>query len=600
MATGVLWLCASAFAPFARGENADVNKLLKQLKDKKSEARARAASALGDTSDPRAVEPLLAALGDPASDVRLRAASALGKFRARSAVDPLITIVNNTILNNSARDAYGPRSLGLAAISALGEIGEPDAVGPFLQAVRSNFVGIDDVKKAVGNALRKIGPAALPVLVSSLGDKNSQVQEIAINALGAIKDSRAINPLIATLKDANAQVERLAAMALVTIGTPAVEALIAALSDPDIHIRYWAASALGNIKDARAVSPLIAALKDADDNVKGAASVGLGAIGASAVEALAAALNDSNPLVRPWLLASLGRTKDPRAVVPLIAALQDTDPSVRAVAVGWLGGTKDPRAVDPLITSLKDADVNVRVASAQWLSTIEDSRSIEPLIGTLNDPEPRVRQAAVTALGKSAPDTFRTIGAPVIAPLVAAMKKPDCGVRVMAAAALSEIGAPAIEPLIAALKELDSDVRSLAFAALDKINDPRAAESLKSTPEIAARNSALSFLRGEMILLTLFRKTGDKYTSFAIAELRGQLALNSEGILGGVDAFRRLQFTDQKDKWLNISKYLLVKGQAVVTAEDGRTFRIFNLGGNFAGQIEPLESDPASVSCFAR
>jgi HEAT repeat protein len=60
--------------------------------------------------------------------------------------------------------------------------------------------------------------------------------------------------------------------------------LIAALKDKDSLVRAQAADALGQIKDVRAIEPLIAALKDKDSLVRERAADALGQIkGARAV-----------------------------------------------------------------------------------------------------------------------------------------------------------------------------------------------------------------------------------------------------------------------------------------------------------------------------
>ncbi|MEW6233639.1 MAG: HEAT repeat domain-containing protein, partial [Chloroflexota bacterium] len=58
-----------------------------------------------------------------------------------------------------------------------------------------------------------------------------------------------------------------------------VEPLIAALGDADAEVRRYAAWALGEIGDVRAVEPLIAALGDADAEVRRYAAWALGRIG---------------------------------------------------------------------------------------------------------------------------------------------------------------------------------------------------------------------------------------------------------------------------------------------------------------------------------
>jgi len=71
------------------------------------------------------------------------------------------------------------------------------------------------------------------------------------------------------------------------------------LSRKDPAVRWNAATALGAMKDARAVDALIAALRDDDFTVRSAAAVALGKIrDARAVESLSVALKDENFSVR--------------------------------------------------------------------------------------------------------------------------------------------------------------------------------------------------------------------------------------------------------------------------------------------------------------
>ncbi len=81
-----------------------------------------------------------------------------------------------------------------------------------------------------------------------------------VDALSAERNVKALIRALGYRKDQD--VQQRAARALVKIGYPVVEALIAALKDPDRDIRGGAARALGKIGDVRAVEPLIGALKD--------------------------------------------------------------------------------------------------------------------------------------------------------------------------------------------------------------------------------------------------------------------------------------------------------------------------------------------------
>ena len=81
----------------------------------------------------------------------------------------------------------------------------------------------------------------------------------------------------------------------------------------------------------------------------------------------------------------MGETHDPRAVEALIAALKDTDSKVRASAAEALGRIADPRAVEPLMDAMKDPDLSVRALSRYApLGEIKDPRPVELLITDLS------------------------------------------------------------------------------------------------------------------------------------------------------------------------------------------------------------------------
>jgi HEAT repeat protein len=79
-------ICVLGLVPSARGNTDQVDNYIRQLKDKHADIRARAAAALGEMKDPRAVEPLIATLADPDSSVRSYVALALGKIKDARAV----------------------------------------------------------------------------------------------------------------------------------------------------------------------------------------------------------------------------------------------------------------------------------------------------------------------------------------------------------------------------------------------------------------------------------------------------------------------------------------------------------------------------------
>ncbi|RMH93635.1 MAG: HEAT repeat domain-containing protein [Calditrichaeota bacterium] len=167
----------------------------------------------------------------------------------------------------------------------------------------------------------------------------------------------------------------------------------------DWQIREYAARALGQLNAREAIEELIPLLSDLVQEVRDAASEALIHIGAPAVDALIAALSDAGaremvartlvgigePAVEPlckvaekgwfkharryaaWALGEIG---DPRAVNALLVTYMDSDTEVRESAARALKRLGES-AVGALSTYLKAEDINVRRAAARLLESIE-------------------------------------------------------------------------------------------------------------------------------------------------------------------------------------------------------------------------------------
>src|SRR5512132_2086086 len=79
-----------------------------------------------------------------------------------------------------------------------------------------------------------------------------------------------------------------------------------------------------------------------------------------ALDALIAALKDTDAGVRRQVASTLGELGNRRAVPALVAALKDTDVDVRAHVVEALGELGDVAAVDGLIGAARDANADIR------------------------------------------------------------------------------------------------------------------------------------------------------------------------------------------------------------------------------------------------
>ena len=128
----------------ARG---DVEGLIGALEDSDEYVRWKAAYALGEIGDERAVEPLIEALKDSDEYVRWGAASALGKIGDKRAVEPLIEALKDS--NEYVRKGTA---------HALGKIGDERAVEPLIEALKDSN---KDVRENAAKALEKIASNAI-------------------------------------------------------------------------------------------------------------------------------------------------------------------------------------------------------------------------------------------------------------------------------------------------------------------------------------------------------------------------------------------------------------------------------------------------------
>jgi len=144
-----------------------------------------------------------------------------------------------------------------------------------------------------------------------------------------------------------------AALALGSIGEPAVNPLLRALREGDGNLRWGAAIALGKIRDPRAVEPLIWALADKYENVRAESASALGAIGKPALGSLVRFLKFSEGPERLEVVSALGELRDTDAIQPLIQMLESADEDERKAIADALDAILIP-TVEPLVRKLRN------------------------------------------------------------------------------------------------------------------------------------------------------------------------------------------------------------------------------------------------------
>ncbi len=252
-------------------EEDTVPHLISKLKSGDTIKREEAAYALGESSDPRALEPLLEVLQNQAEDgqVRMSAAMALGSLADCAAVEPLIEFVRVDMEKRTGIIAAG--------IGALGELKDPRAVPILLKALNNRA---EDwlYREMAARTLGSIGDRrAVDDLISAayMGDTRHD----AIAALAQIGDAKAVETLIRALDDGEEQdTVQAARTGLLKIGSPAVTALIKEMEDfpkeyPRVQPRANIAGILGELGDSRAIEALENAVKDPSAEVRQAARI---------------------------------------------------------------------------------------------------------------------------------------------------------------------------------------------------------------------------------------------------------------------------------------------------------------------------------------
>jgi HEAT repeat protein len=409
---------------------AAVPALVEVLKEGPARARAQAALALGEIGDPAAVKPLVEAI-DGASrereayEANRYIADALGALRAREAVPALSTLL-------SSPDAY----VQVAAVDALGRVGDPAAVETLVGIVTGGQVEAFIVKKAL-LALGRIGdPKAAPAVLKMLFEERPGVSFYPEAAFAASQIGRPMAPaLLAVVEGRDADLAAWAkgkgilpgalyaksAQLLGDVGGPeAVPALVAKLAyrdaDPgvEMYVRVIAAESLGRLRAREAVRPLGDALaREKDPNVRDRICDALVRIGdPAALPALRAAAAGGGWELREGPLAAVSRI-GAQTDRPVVEAAQRSDcgkgctPAVQAAYAGMLARLDAAKVCGDAACwtgKLADASAAVRDRAALELGHAGGAAAAaalgDAIVKPVNDPtELAARYHAVLALG---------------------------------------------------------------------------------------------------------------------------------------------------------------------------------------------------------
>jgi HEAT repeat protein len=498
---------------------AAVDILIEALKDRDGQVPVLACAALAHLGNPKAVPALAALLRDKDEYVRGPASEALADIgqpavgavvALLSYTDPKVRELATQTLGKIGIAALGPLTTTLrstdvrlrtAAATALGQIDHPRSIDMLLGALKDKDLGVID---QAGRSLVKIGKSAVPGLLNLLNDPKEDMRQRALGILQKLGAEPMTETYIRPV--AHGKWHDVA-----DVRSTALDALLAALKDPDREKRSTAILTLANIGDARAVPGLTQALADSDRELREAAAKALVKIKGAAVDHLLTTLKSGPTELRRYTALVLGYIRDGRAVEPLIAALADREGVVRGEAAEALAGFKDPRSVEPLLNLLRDPQPLVRFSVVGTLWRLGDPQAIDGLVGALKDTDPATRKRAAQGVGDIADKR-------AIEPLVRLFNE-DKAARLEAALAVAKIDPPRSVSLLLQVAKDDvmesseavailADVLEVAAPRL-KLDDLQAIADLPAALE-ARQRSGSSSLQTKVDTSTVLKRGNDE------------------------------------------------------------------------------------------
>lgn len=146
------------------------------------------------------------------------------------------------------------------------------------------------------------------------------------------------------------------------------------------------------------IERLIGELDNDECGVRKAAAETLGEIGEPAVNSLIKALKNEREIVKTYVIQTLGKIANVRAVEPLIKAAEDRRWYVKHDAIKALGRIGNNEAVDGLDNLLGCGDQRLAILVAETLGSIKSDKSLRVLVAALKSRDDNLLNAVACAL----------------------------------------------------------------------------------------------------------------------------------------------------------------------------------------------------------
>jgi HEAT repeat protein len=264
------------------------------------------------------------------------------------------------------------------AVHALGFVAEAPLAAGSLAALADELDHYDPViRAATARVLGRLGErGAGDRLLAALDDSSEIVRQFAVEALGRIREDRALPRLRDLIHRAGSRNVDGLALALARIGAPDDAAWFRArLVDRSAAVRRAAAEGLGRTRTADALEE-IASLASADRSaeVRLAAAFALDRLGRGQSHVIAAALADDDLAgqAREYLF-EIGPAAVPGAIAALGAATASRHRADLVQTIGYLGASAHLDVVRPLFTDRDGRVARAATAAAERLKRAGDS-----------------------------------------------------------------------------------------------------------------------------------------------------------------------------------------------------------------------------------
>ena len=447
---------------------------------------------LSRIGDPVAVHGVLPLVRHPDPNVAQSAIEALGQLRHREAVPTLLQLLE------------GDLWLQLAAIDALGEIGDPVAIGPLCALIPDSIVA----EPAVTALQRIAAPESLEPMIQRLVIvQERSLRDALLLAIGVVIDLHPDPVPVAVRYSAQIELDPgrhlIAHLEQILGWTPdsTLPADPTAGNPRDYASLLRAATAVTVVAGLRSLYPAVLIRIATDEDP--AWSVGLFRRHPGALSpALRELLRHGDLRVRRGALLAGAFGLDDFA--PVLEHLDDADGMVRAAACRALGLIGEPKAAPLLIQRLREGDSPEQAAAVAALAEFPEEalHPLEPCLGP-DVPEP-VLSAALEVLGQRGVARFEARIAELArhpSPTIrrrairAAAQLPGSKAEVLLIRALADRHPPiqveALDllaqrdhgkhhPTLAALLEADDSLRHHVIRALGRMGAIEAAPQLES------------------------------------------------------------------------------------------------------------------------